>query len=662
MEPLFLCYNKSGVSLFKKVNEMKHMKKRLISGITALLMIISMPAAAFAEELEITDGSSSGGASSAERETSYFNVDVQVKENNSYEFTETIGTVFNTPGHGIYRNVPTEFDGITEEVTDGWCSSDPVQTYTEGGYYVMQMGSGEKYINGEHEFTIGYRLTMRDDRDTSGDYMYIDVLPVDWQTPIGSSEVTIHMPKKINKNKISVYVGKYGTEGNPVEKGWTLKDGRTIKIKAQNLEKGVGITVLARMPEGYWVGQNNPTSGRTAAILICILAALAFAGLWLRFGKKQNIVETVEFHPPEGITPAEIGLIIDGTLDKKDMVSMFMYFAQKGYMTIKEEKKGFEFTKLKDIGKGEKKFARVLFDATFEDGDTVNTRDLGSGFGYSYLAACDVVNDEYGEIMPKSSAAIQRLGGMLLYVIPVIVVICAAMYALRPDGTLFGAAIVALASAFLTRPLKKSYRNRMSGKKSGKKITRIIYWVIDAVLLLMAAVGIGSAFDSGAMGLLFFVAFGICQASNVYFGKLSNKVYKYIGQVLGLKNFIKTAEIDRINQLVEEDPEYFYDILPYAYVMGLTNKWVKKFENIKTDIPSWYQTQSTGTYIPAIYMGDALGDMTHSVAAAVPSLIPSGSIGGLDSGGGFSGGGGGFSGGGGGFSGGGAGGGGGGFW
>ena len=41
---------------------------------------------------------------------------------------------------------------------------------------------------------------------------------------------------------------------------------------------------------------------------------------------------------------------------------------------------------------------------------------------------------------------------------------------------------------------------------------------------------------------------------------------------------MKTVEKDKINELVEENPNYFYDILPYAYVLGVSDKWSKKFE------------------------------------------------------------------------------------
>ena len=161
----------------------------------------------------------------------------------------------------------------------------------------------------------------------------------------------------------------------------------------------------------------------------------------------------------------------------------------------------------------------------------------------------------------------------------------------------------------------------------------------------------GNVFGSVVFGALFFVSFAICQIMNVYFGKLSESALAKMGKVLGFREFIQTAELDKINQLVEEEPEYFFKVLPYAYVMGLTKKWVKKFEKIDIKMPGWYEANTAGAFIPVLYMGDAMNNMSgHMTSVAMPSATVDSDIGG------------GFSGGGGGFSGGGAGGGGGGFW
>lgn len=51
-------------------------------------------------------------------------------------------------------------------------------------------------------------------------------------------------------------------------------------------------------------------------------------------------------------------------------------------------------------------------------------------------------------------------------------------------------------------------------------------------------------------------------------------------KIKGFRNFLETAEKEKIEMLVEENPNYFYDILPYAYVLGVSKKWIEKFENI----------------------------------------------------------------------------------
>ena len=129
------------------------------------------------------------------------------------------------------------------------------------------------------------------------------------------------------------------------------------------------------------------------------------------------------------------------------------------------------------------------------------------------------------------------------------------------------------------------------------------------------------------------------------------------GPDLGFRNFIKSAELPKLNALVEEDPDYFYNILPYAYVMGLTNVWAKKFEQIKINRPEWFTSYDVTTFavMDAMRMNHLMDTMYRSAATTIVTSSDKG-------GGGWGsfGGGGGFSGGG--FSGGGSGGGGGGAW
>jgi hypothetical protein len=63
-----------------------------------------------------------------------------------------------------------------------------------------------------------------------------------------------------------------------------------------------------------------------------------------------------------------------------------------------------------------------------------------------------------------------------------------------------------------------------------------------------------------------------------------------LGKILGFKRFLYTAEKKKLETLVMENPSYFFDIIPYTYVLGVSNKWINKFETISFKRPDWYES------------------------------------------------------------------------
>ena len=53
-----------------------------------------------------------------------------------------------------------------------------------------------------------------------------------------------------------------------------------------------------------------------------------------------------------------------------------------------------------------------------------------------------------------------------------------------------------------------------------------------------------------------------------------------LGKIKGFKKFLETAEKGKLESLVSQNPSYFYDILPFMYVLGISNKWIEQIENI----------------------------------------------------------------------------------
>ena len=99
---------------------------------------------------------------------------------------------------------------------------------------------------------------------------------------------------------------------------------------------------------------------------------------------------------------------------------------------------------------------------------------------------------------------------------------------------------------------------------------------------------------------------------------------------------IENVEKDKINELVLENPNYFYDILPYAYVLGVSDKWSKNFESIAVEPPTWYSGTNFDTF-NVVSFNNSLNKTINSASSSMNSR-PYESSGGSSSGG-FSGGG-----------------------
>ena len=135
----------------------------------------------------------------------------------------------------------------------------------------------------------------------------------------------------------------------------------------------------------------------------------------------------------------------------------------------------------------------------------------------------------------------------------------------------------------------------------------------------------------------------ICVVSMLFLHKYMNKRTprgnELLGQIKGFKRFLKTTEKHRLEQLVGQMPDYFYKILPFTYVLGISNVWIKKFEHIAIRPPEWY---SGDTVFDHDSFGRFINSAIRSATAAMaskPSDTGSGSSGGGSSGRGSGGGG-----------------------
>ena len=313
--------------------------------------------------------------SSGDYSINSYDINMIVNENNTFDITETITVNFTDYKHGIFRKIPLR---NKVERTDGTKSSnraiiknlsvnEQYTEFTEDGYKVLKIGQTDKEIIGEKTYIIKYNYNIGKDPLKDADELYFNLIGNQWDAEIGKVTFSIKMPKKFDKTKLGFSMGYGGTSSSSVNYK-VLQNVIEGSIK-HKLFPGQGLTVRLTLPDGYFVGASNNWDYyailKVAVCIICIVVAFI---LWYKYGRDSIPVDMVEFYPPDDLNSAELGFIYKGVSDNKDIVSLLIGLANKGYLRIEEfeekvlmfKNKDFKIIKLKDY-----------------DGDNENERIFG---------------------------------------------------------------------------------------------------------------------------------------------------------------------------------------------------------------------------------------------------------------------------------------------
>lgn len=595
--------------------------------------------------------------------TDLYTINTVVHEDHSMDVIEKIVVDFgNSAHHGIYRYVPYVSGKYTIE--DVNVRNEEAETSSESSngheYTLIKIGDADKTVTGKHTFNITYKIISYGDRDTSKDTFSYNLFPTMWETSIKNVKSTITMPKAVNKSAYKFYGGEnYSTTMPSYFKTSVSNNGKTITLTGTNIPAKTGATVNANLKEGYWIGAPDHMKGTLFVIIGFILLPLLVIIMWVRHGRDPQVVETVEFHAPEGMTPVDVGYVIDSEVDTKDVSSLLMYFASQGLVTfeereIKKKKNHLIVHKVKDISQSEKSYVKDFFKDFFVKKD-MDLKKLPESISDAFTSTKTKVEDYYSsgeESIYDGKADVCRI---LSYVLMMISTLVSAAFVGYYDYDLFSYFILGFISGALLCygmfSLNQGYDRRIGYSKAKAGIKFIIGTIVIIIGICIHSFVL-MVFEDGVLILLFIISTIVIVIFSMLMRALTPHGAEVVGKVRGFKNFIATAEYDRLKMLSNENPEYFFDILPYAYVMGMDKTWAKKFDKIKVPKPSWYTYDEYDAMSDIFFYDMLLNDM-HMAARDVDSMIvkdsassamsdfSGGSGGGDFSGGGFGGGGGG---------------------
>lgn len=432
-------------------------------------------------------------------------------------------------------------------------------------------------------------------------------------------------------------------------------------------------------------------------IVVCIGFVCSACKLFLNFEKNKKIVDTVNFYPPEKMNSAELEFYYYGYVTSKGITSLLIYLASKGYLKIEDinEKSGskreFKIIKLKEYdgnNESERIFFNGLFEKTKQDRDIEAILELEYKLykgkdvnileelekedkALNYVKKSDLYNhfyttinkvsSEITSVKNKSKAFSNRIDVSILLILMSIFIL--TMISLNPiwhnipNNFYF---------TILSWPIFFFITEYVLINKDIRKMDKTNLLAIFVCDFTLALIAISITVFLLEILLLpnpiYLLTYTLGIISSIIILIINRKIKpirteygcEILGKIEGFKRFLKVAEKSKLEQLVNENPTYFYDILPYAYVLGISKKWIQKFEVIGYKEPDWFEgNERFSAAVVDRLLINTMTDIERAMVSIPYSTHTGYSRSYSSSGGGFSGGG---------FSGGGSGGGGGGSW
>jgi len=589
-----------------------------------------------------------------------YDINVKVGKNNVLSVTENLDVYFNEYKHGIKRNIPLKnevvrLDGSTSIVRAKVSNVNVNSRFSksnENDNLVIKIGNVNKFVIGGVFYSIDYDYNLGRDKAKDYDELYFNLIGTEWDTAIGNVSFRIEMPKEFDASKLGFSVGEYGdTSSDNIH--FDVEENVITGNYHGILESGEGLTVRLELPEGYFSGVKYFNNLGDILLFIgpFIFLLISFV-LWWKYGKEEEVVKTVEFYPPENINSLELAFMYKGEATKEDVASLLIYLASKGYIKIVEDVSSVKvranktrIIQLKEYDgnvESEKIFMESLFKKAKPNDEglyEVELRDLK----YKFASTIDKILKEINS--KKNKSVIYNLNSKYTLFMWILIIVSICIVVGWPTISYSG--FVMLIPTVIIMLFYIPFWNVIITTKN----KALLFFILFHEGAFICALPIGQIIFKDSFFRLGILIGVLCIIAMFFLIKHIPKRTKYgqemYGEIEGFKEFLETCEKPQLEHLTLQNREYFYDILPYAYVLGLSDRWINKFAVLGLHEPEWIDTHdnfSAETLDKFIHstMESAVTNMsaTRSSGGGSGSFSSGGSSGGGSSGGGSGGGGG----------------------
>lgn len=548
------------------------------------------------------------------------------------EVEENIKTNFinRNVNHGILRAIPEKYadEDLNLKilsVTDDKGRPINYSTYRENQNLVLKIGNPDTYVYGKKDYKIKYSMSNVIRFYDEHDELFWNVNGVNWRQPIKNISATIKIDPVVNqarKSEVRCYTGAFGSKESNCNIVGVNQDYSEINISANNLGRGENLSFVLGFNKGTFSPDLQAKAIKKAILYSSILLAvlvplivLSFMLLtWKKNGRDESGLSTIvpQYEPPAELNPIFAKTLIDDQFDTKSLTANIIQLAINRVININviqiDNDKNPEFeievndlNAANNLSEMEKELLKSFFGENSQVGHKVELKSLKNKL-YTHITNFRKITFRYLTDNEYYRRNPDDLKGK--FIILGVFIMAFGFFS-----------IFTINISDLLRPL------------------------LVALTFIL--------FSSGIIVLVV----------SRYLPAKTNKGVDAIAYLLGLKEYIKLAEADRIKFHQSPDAAIKYgdykdnktkvkiyeQLLPYAIIFGLEKDWSQQFSDIYKSPPDWYRDSNSS--FNSLYLANSissLSDASTSSFSAPASSSSSGFSGGGSGGGGGGGGGGGW--------------------
>ena len=532
---------------------------------------------------------------SVERSSKNYYIDeyylkVDVGEDNIYEINNTFRAIFkekktSVVNYGIpKRSQFVRFDGgrVNKRAIISDISIPDYYTLdTEKGIRVLSIGK-DNLGNETKYYDISYKYNVGKDTRKNNDEFVLYLIN-EFDVKVDGIKFEINMPKDFKYEDIH-FIDQDGIELESI-----ACDKKGNKITGEitgTIEPGSTYAIYVLLPEGYFKDTKSTISSYAIwSAVLSIGFLITTIVLWYAYKKRNEKTEFNEFYFNKDLNSLEVGYLYNGSVRDNDIATLLFYLANKGYIKIKKEGKSYKIIKLKDYEENdrlEKNFMKELF----YDDKEIYRKDLSSNLVDMNKIISQNMNEDKRRkkvyLMPVLNyKLIFYIMAAIIFVINTINIIIDYQPSVIWINVLFGG--IGFILLFVG----------MYG--TNKKIEKILFTLVGFIFIVVPIVLTSyKAFVIDTFNLFIYVIGIICMILITIIVSLMSNRTRYgrtmYRKINGYKTFLTNVTDEEIKNELKNNKNLFYDILPYTFVLGISDKWYAKFKDITDKAPSWFAT------------------------------------------------------------------------